>query len=160
MKRGAIEKPNTEKFPQMNRRTFFKAGIATLGTLIGVGYLGSALAFLWPASARAAKLENVGALDDFAPETATLVTYHASSGTPEGVYIVNTAGKLLALDFHCTHLECAINWSPDLKQFLCPCHGSVFNIEGVNLAGPAPRPLYRRVLQVKGERVLIGGRII
>jgi menaquinol-cytochrome c reductase iron-sulfur subunit len=41
----------------------------------------------------------------------------------------------------CTHLGCRFGWHPDLEQFICPCHGSVFSITGKVLGGPAPRAL-------------------
>ena len=41
----------------------------------------------------------------------------------------------------CTHLSCRVDWDPRSGQFVCPCHGSVFSIDGKVLAGPAPRPL-------------------
>jgi len=41
----------------------------------------------------------------------------------------------------CTHLGCRFNWDAQAQQFRCPCHGSVFALDGEVLAGPAPRPL-------------------
>jgi menaquinol-cytochrome c reductase iron-sulfur subunit len=41
----------------------------------------------------------------------------------------------------CPHLGCRYAWHPDKKEFICPCHGSVFSITGKVLGGPAPRPL-------------------
>jgi menaquinol-cytochrome c reductase iron-sulfur subunit len=41
----------------------------------------------------------------------------------------------------CTHLGCRIDWYPQARKFICPCHGSVFSIDGKVLGGPAPRPL-------------------
>ena len=41
----------------------------------------------------------------------------------------------------CPHLGCQYNWQPQSKQFVCPCHNSVFALDGAVLAGPAPRPL-------------------
>ena len=41
----------------------------------------------------------------------------------------------------CPHLGCPYAWQPQLKQFLCPCHGSFFTASGALAAGPAPRPL-------------------
>ena len=41
----------------------------------------------------------------------------------------------------CPHLGCSYNWDQSSKQFVCPCHGSVFSITGGVLGGPAPRPL-------------------
>lgn len=41
----------------------------------------------------------------------------------------------------CPHLGCAFRWDGGAKQFKCPCHGSVYDITGKVLGGPAPRPL-------------------
>lgn len=41
----------------------------------------------------------------------------------------------------CPHLGCRYDWYPDAKQFICPCHGSVFSIDGKVLGGPSPRGL-------------------
>jgi hypothetical protein len=32
------------------------------------------------------------------------------------------------------------------ERFKCPCHGSNFLMDGTNVAGPAPVPLYRAAL--------------
>ena len=41
----------------------------------------------------------------------------------------------------CPHLGCRYNWDSNTGRFLCPCHGSVYDLEGAHLAGPAPRGL-------------------
>ena len=41
----------------------------------------------------------------------------------------------------CVHLGCHFDWHPEIKEFICPCHGSVYSITGKVLGGPAPRPL-------------------
>ncbi len=41
----------------------------------------------------------------------------------------------------CTHLGCHVNWVQSANQFHCPCHGSVYTIDGLNVSGPAPLPL-------------------
>lgn len=41
----------------------------------------------------------------------------------------------------CPHLGCHYNWYPEARKFICPCHGSVYSIEGKVLGGPAPRGL-------------------
>lgn len=41
----------------------------------------------------------------------------------------------------CPHLGCGFRWDGDDKKFKCPCHGSVYDVTGKVLAGPAPRPL-------------------
>jgi Rieske Fe-S protein len=41
----------------------------------------------------------------------------------------------------CPHAGCYYNWSSQLRRFACPCHASVFEINGKVVSGPAPRPL-------------------
>ena len=41
----------------------------------------------------------------------------------------------------CTHLGCHFKWNPQTRHFECPCHGSVWTIEGKVIGGPAPRPI-------------------
>jgi menaquinol-cytochrome c reductase iron-sulfur subunit len=41
----------------------------------------------------------------------------------------------------CPHLGCRYDWQPQTRHFVCPCHGSVFALDGKVLAGPAPRSL-------------------
>lgn len=60
-----------------------------------------------------------------------------------GTWLVRNSDGFYALSTVCTHLGCTPNWlAADLK-FKCPCHGSGFVITGVNVEGPAPRPLER-----------------
>lgn len=41
----------------------------------------------------------------------------------------------------CTHLGCQVFFDRASNTFECPCHGSVFALDGTVKAGPAPRPL-------------------
>ncbi|GJL62199.1 MAG: menaquinol-cytochrome C reductase iron-sulfur subunit [Nitrospirales bacterium] len=41
----------------------------------------------------------------------------------------------------CPHLGCGYRWDSQERKFRCPCHGSVYDIHGKVLGGPAPRPL-------------------
>jgi len=59
------------------------------------------------------------------------------------VWIVREPAGFYALSTTCTHLGCTPNWLSAEGKFKCPCHGSGFIITGVNVEGPAPRPLER-----------------
>jgi menaquinol-cytochrome c reductase iron-sulfur subunit len=53
-------------------------------------------------------------------------------------------GEIVAFAPQCTHLGCAYHWDDPKKQFLCPCHTSVFfdRRQGRLRAGAAPaRPV-------------------
>jgi len=65
-------------------------------------------------------------------------------------------GQVIALAPQCTHLGCAYHWDDAKKNFLCPCHTSVFSIEGKVLAGPAPRPLDRYDAKIENNKLMVG----
>jgi menaquinol-cytochrome c reductase iron-sulfur subunit len=64
--------------------------------------------------------------------------------------------KVVAYSPACTHLGCAYHWDQGKNEFLCPCHNSVFSIDGKVLDGPAPRPLDRYQAKVEGNKLLLG----
>jgi glycine/D-amino acid oxidase-like deaminating enzyme/nitrite reductase/ring-hydroxylating ferredoxin subunit len=54
----------------------------------------------------------------------------------------NGNGDLRAFSARCTHMGCAVRWSPQEKSWDCPCHGSRFDVQtGAVLNGPAHEPL-------------------
>jgi cytochrome b6-f complex iron-sulfur subunit len=72
------------------------------------------------------------------------------------VVLVREQGGFYALRAVCTHLGCIPNWQPQSGVFECPCHGSAFRKSGVNISGPAPRPLERLgIFLDDGGRVVV-----
>jgi menaquinol-cytochrome c reductase iron-sulfur subunit len=65
-------------------------------------------------------------------------------------------GRTIAFAPQCTHLGCAYHWDDGKKQFLCPCHTSVFSIDGKVISGPAPRPLDRYDAKVENNKLMVG----
>lgn len=55
--------------------------------------------------------------------------------------IKHSSSDLTVFSPICTHLGCHFKWNPQNSHFECPCHGSVWSIDGKVLGGPAPRPL-------------------
>ena len=64
--------------------------------------------------------------------------------------------QIAAFGPQCTHLGCAYHWEQDGNHFLCPCHTSIFAVDGKVVAGPAPRPLDRYQTKVEGTKLLLG----
>jgi menaquinol-cytochrome c reductase iron-sulfur subunit len=67
--------------------------------------------------------------------------------------------KIVAFGPQCTHLGCAYHWEERSSEFLCPCHSSVFSMDGKVLSGPAPRPLDRYATKIENGKLLLGGLI-
>ncbi|MGR3310402.1 MAG: QcrA and Rieske domain-containing protein [Candidatus Brocadiales bacterium] len=59
------------------------------------------------------------------------------------IWVVKEFDRLYVIEAKCTHLGCTPNWLDSEKKFKCPCHGSGFTPDGINIEGPAPRPLER-----------------
>ena len=64
--------------------------------------------------------------------------------------------QVVAYAPQCTHLGCAYHWDQEKDQFVCPCHNSLFSLEGKVLDGPAPRPLDRFQTKLQGNELLLG----
>lgn len=74
----------------------------------------------------------------------------------EGKYYLTRSGDhMMALYWKCVHLGCTVPWNDAAHLFMCPCHGSVYNIDGQNVAGPAPRPLDFMEIKVDGQTILV-----
>ena len=73
-----------------------------------------------------------------------------------GVWIVREPTGFYALSTTCTHLGCTPNWLAADEKFKCPCHGSGFVKTGINIEGPAPRPLERyKITLAEDGQILI-----
>jgi menaquinol-cytochrome c reductase iron-sulfur subunit len=58
---------------------------------------------------------------------------------PGSVWVIRNSDAITIFSAVCPHLGCAINASAN--GFVCPCHRSLWNSEGVKTGGPAPRDM-------------------
>jgi cytochrome b6-f complex iron-sulfur subunit len=119
------------------RRDFLKIAWAFFGGLALLETAGVFIAYLQPrlAEGEFGSIINAGLVDDFPPNSVT----HISNGR---FYIVRLGdGGFLAVYHRCTHLGCTVPWDSTAQKFICPCHNSQFDQQGVVENPPAPRPL-------------------
>jgi menaquinol-cytochrome c reductase iron-sulfur subunit len=64
-------------------------------------------------------------------------------------------GLVVAYAPNCPHLGCGYRWSGEEQRFKCPCHASVFDLDGKVLGGPAPRSLDTLEVKQENGRVLV-----
>jgi len=64
--------------------------------------------------------------------------------------------SVVAFGPQCTHLGCAYHWDDGKNEFVCPCHNSLFSMDGKVLSGPAPRPLDRYETRIQGDKLMLG----
>ncbi len=69
------------------------------------------------------------------------------------VAVIKAGEEITALSLVCTHLGCSVNVTA--KNMACPCHGSLFDLQGEVLKGPADRPLQQLEVEDQGKNVVI-----
>ncbi len=150
-----------QRVPGSSRRAFFNWIWAGLGAAALAEMVWVVASFLRPraSSGKAgdpgAAVIEAGPVERFPPGSVTAF--------PRGKFYLARLedGGFLALSRTCTHLGCTVPWSPETRQFACPCHGSDFDIRGEVIHAPAGRPLdvYRVFIENKTVKVDTGRRI-
>jgi menaquinol-cytochrome c reductase iron-sulfur subunit len=135
----------------IGRRTFLAwlaGGLTGLwAAFLGVPMLGALL--LKPPAAAASDFVEVGSVADLKPEepvamsfTDTAVDGYVHQVVERSVWVVKSAsGQITAFTPVCPHLGCQYSWDAAAQHFVCPCHNSVFDVNGKLLSGPASRGL-------------------
>lgn len=55
--------------------------------------------------------------------------------------INRSTGRWVVLSAICQHLKCKVEFFPDQDKFVCPCHGSEYDVDGEVLKRPTRRSL-------------------
>ncbi|HEV8307204.1 MAG TPA: ubiquinol-cytochrome c reductase iron-sulfur subunit [Methylomirabilota bacterium] len=76
-------------------------------------------------------------------------------GNRPGILVRTPAGELRAFSAVCTHLNCTVQYRPDLSHIWCACHNGHFDLNGKNIAGPPPRPLEPLVVNTRGAQIVV-----
>jgi len=78
----------------------------------------------------------------------------ATSGSDKILLVQATAGTVTAYSAICTHQGCTV--APGTSDLTCPCHGSVFDLTGKPVSGPATEPLPAFDVHVENGAVFAG----
>jgi cytochrome b6-f complex iron-sulfur subunit len=134
------------------RRELLEKGISIVGwgtllALSGAGAVETVRFFAPSVVFHPPSTYEIGTIDDFSngahPDTYGVINVESKWKKEHRFFVIRESRRVYALFARCTHLGCTVNWFPGLRIFKCPCHGSQFHSNGVNFAGPAPRPLDR-----------------
>ena len=73
-------------------------------------------------------------------------------------FIVVSQNETRVFSAHCTHLGCKID-KMEGDRFVCPCHGSEYNLDGEVIKGPAYKNLQELKAQLSedGKTITIEG---
>jgi menaquinol-cytochrome c reductase iron-sulfur subunit len=150
----------------VTRRNFYVGAIYGLGAAIAAALgLPAAIYLLFPPKVRvASQWVEIGDVTSLAPDSPTEMTFRSNrvdgwkvTSEKTTAWVVKQAdNSVVAFGPQCTHLGCAYHWDEGKTEFICPCHNSLFSIDGKVTAGPAPRPLDRYETRIDGKKLLIG----
>jgi menaquinol-cytochrome c reductase iron-sulfur subunit len=150
----------------VSRRNFYVGAIYGLGAAIAAALgLPAAIYLLFPPKVRVAdQWVEIGDVTTLAADSPTEMAFRSNrvdgwkvTSEKTTAWVVKQAdNSVVAFGPQCTHLGCAYHWDEGKTEFICPCHNSLFSIDGKVTAGPAPRPLDRYETRVNGKKLLIG----
>jgi Rieske Fe-S protein len=128
---------------KMKRRAILKSLAAALGAVL-----------LWPARmARAGKLAiGLDKLDKL-KDIGSSMTIKLKDRMV--LFIRDGEDSVIGFDPTCTHQQCTVEHKAGSDKIECPCHGSIYDLEGKVLKGPAEDPLQRFETSLKDGRVVI-----
>ena len=136
----------------MNRRDFVQSfPVFPTGLLLGASALSLSACGGMPYLAPRGSGNRLVVSAALVPEAGVLLQ---RPGMEHPVFVHATQqGKYTALLVRCTHQGCQPD--PIGDRFVCPCHGSEFDLEGAVLRGPAERSLPRYRVAREGEDVVV-----
>ncbi len=156
-----------------SRRRFLELFIGVFTSLIGIALAVPFLGAVLGGSSRVQKrlFSKVGPVDslpvgkpvDIAYEEMGSDAYIQRMAVRHLWVIKRSDSDVVVYSPICPHLGCRYDWDAGDSLFKCPCHASVFAVDGRVVSGPAPRPLdtlpseiRQGVLYVEWEQFEVG----
>lgn len=160
---GSHEEVSAESMP---RRAFQLAAIYILGALIGLALAIPTLVYLLlpPKTRKDTGWVDAGDISQLAPGAPVELSFQQSRvdgwrvvTEKKTAWVVKQPdNQVVAFGPQCTHLGCAYHWEEAKSEFICPCHTTLFSIDGKVISGPAPRPLDRYETKIEGTKLMLG----
>jgi cytochrome b6-f complex iron-sulfur subunit len=98
---------------------------------------------------------SAGKVDELAPNSGKIIKF----GRKPVILIRTPSGDIRAFSAICTHLECIVQYRKDFEHIWCACHNGHYDLNGINIAGPPPRPLAPFAVNIKGEEIFVSKKV-
>src|SRR5215213_6662724 len=158
----------------VTRRRFMELNALTVGGIasaaFGLPALGFAVGPMFERTTRPGYAEVGPEADftdvDYTPKVITIVDDVGEAGKAT-VYIRRANPKLdrddfrqpyVAISNRCMHVGCPIRYVQASQRFICPCHGGIYDFQGIVIGGPPVRPLDRFYTRIRAGVVEVGPR--
>lgn len=137
----------------MNRKNFIQRILtywAAISSMPVLYVLASYVVPPKPSSTRQLKIDG-GKRSSYKPGTIRMIKQGRTA-----LFVRETpSGQLKSFSAKCTHLGCIVEYREDLGKIRCNCHGSLYDLNGNNISGPAPRPLPPYRVEIQNDEVVI-----
>ena len=148
---------------RLSRRQFALLGTQVAGAavtvLLGIPIVGFILSPLFRGQQAVwREVGDIGGVPDRQPtkfEVSFPLGEWTSANVKLAVYVVKINADYRIFSNVCTHMECPVRWEDSLRQFLCPCHGGLYDMNGNNVGGPPPKPLPQYVYRIEGTTLFV-----
>lgn len=160
--RGELEFPGRRSFVGL----LLGIGTVLVGSLLSVPLFRFVLFPLFRTTTET-KWADAGSMSDFASMTAPVqrqlnveqVDAWREIYSQKSVFVIpwsqGANGPVRVLSPVCPHLGCMVHYDSGSKEFLCPCHGSVFAADGSLVRGPALRGLDPLPHKIQNGRLMV-----
>jgi len=151
--RPAPEPPGYFEGESMTRRKAFTVAVQGIGGLAGAAIVLPAVGFaVAPIFHRGKeRWEAVGPTSDFVEDTYRQVVFTETESIGDAgkttAYVRRSSkqleekpGEFVAVSNRCAHLGCPVRFVEAAGNFICPCHGGVYDFQGKRIGGPPVRP--------------------
>jgi len=170
-----LEMPGAFEGETVSRRRFMTGTVHAAGAVAAASFTLPVLGFAaGPVFDRQSALwQDIGPLSDFVETTYKPVVITISPGIGVAgeslAYVrrhdeaidgppIDKYDHMVAISDRCAHVGCPVRYVSAAESFVCPCHGGVYDFQGIRTGGPPPRPLDRFYTLIEDDRVLLGPR--
>ena len=136
-----------------SRRNFLNKILAAWSGLVSLPAFYVVAKFVYPPLRNEKVVESATAakIDQIPINSAKIVKFNKKP-----VIVVHTPqDQFKAFSANCTHLGCIVEYRAQEGVFYCNCHGSIFDLSGKNIRGPAPTSLEAIKVSIKDFDVIL-----
>lgn len=92
-----------------------------------------------------------GRIEEYQPNSGKIVRF----GNKPALVLRTQEGTFKAFIAVCTHLNCTVQYLPNDKMIWCACHNGKYDLNGLNISGPPPRPLESLTVNIQQDQIYI-----
>lgn len=94
-----------------------------------------------------------GTVEDLSPNSGKIIKFGSKP-----VILIRTREpnpEIRAFSAICTHLSCIVQYREDYEHIWCACHNGHYDLHGINIKGPPPRPLPKYGVALKNGTIFV-----